>query len=124
MFNSAQYFATVLFAPIMGWITHARKRLNSPNDIIVKSDDTIWFSDPLFGINGEWECFKAKPEQERTNVYRIGTDGKLTAVITDLVNPNGLAFSLDEKILRSGGKRHTEPQHLELRRRRQRDCQQ
>jgi gluconolactonase len=75
------------------------KRLNSPNDIIVKSDDTIWFSDPLFGINGDWEGMKEKPEQPTTNVYRIGTDGKLTAVISDLVNPNGLAFSPDEKKL-------------------------
>jgi gluconolactonase len=72
------------------------KRLNAPNDIIVKSDDTIWFSDPLFGINGEWEGNRAKPEQEKTNVFRIAPDGKLTAVITDLVNPNGLAFSPDE----------------------------
>lgn len=75
------------------------KRLNAPNDIVVKSDDSIWFTDPLFGINGEWEGFKARTEQASTNVYRIGTDGKLTAVITDLVNPNGLAFSPDEKKL-------------------------
>ena len=75
------------------------KRLNAPNDIIVKSDDSIWFSDPLFGINGEWEGFKAKQEQANTNVFRISADGKLTAVITDLVNPNGLAFSPDEKKL-------------------------
>jgi gluconolactonase len=75
------------------------KRLNAPNDIVVKSDGTIWFTDPLFGINGEWEGFKAKPEQVNTNVFRAGTDGKLTAVITDLVNPNGLAFSPDEKKL-------------------------
>jgi gluconolactonase len=75
------------------------KRLNAPNDIVVKSDHTIWFSDPLFGINGEWEGNKEKPEQPTTNVYRIGTDGKLTAAITDLVNPNGLAFSPDEKKL-------------------------
>ncbi|MGJ4999665.1 SMP-30/gluconolactonase/LRE family protein [Bradyrhizobium sp. HKCCYLS3077] len=75
------------------------KRLNAPNDIVVKSDDTIWFTDPLFGINGNWEGFKAKSEQATTNVFRIGTDGKLTAVITDLVNPNGLAFSPDEKKL-------------------------
>jgi gluconolactonase len=72
------------------------KRLNAPNDIVVKSDDTIWFTDPLFGINGEWEGARVKPEQATTNVYRIGQDGKLTAVITDLVNPNGLAFSPDE----------------------------
>lgn len=75
------------------------KRLNAPNDIVVKSDDTIWFTDPLFGINGEWEGSRAKPEQATTNVYRIGSDGKLSAVVTDLVNPNGLAFSPDEKKL-------------------------
>jgi sugar lactone lactonase YvrE len=39
------------------------KRLNAPNDIVVKSDDSIWFTDPLFGINGEWEGKKEKPEQ-------------------------------------------------------------
>lgn len=72
------------------------KLLNAPNDIIVKSDDSIWFTDPLFGINGEWEGSRAKPEQDNTNVFRIGVDGRLTAVITDLVNPNGLAFSPDE----------------------------
>ena len=75
------------------------KKLNAPNDIVVKSDDSIWFTDPLFGINGEWEGKKEKPEQATTNVYRIAKDGKLTAVITDLVNPNGLAFSPDEKKL-------------------------
>jgi len=72
------------------------KKLNAPNDVVVKSDDTIWFTDPLFGINGEWEGYRAKPEQQTTNVYRIDTEGKLTAVITDIVNPNGLAFSPDE----------------------------
>jgi gluconolactonase len=75
------------------------KKLNAPNDIIVKSDDSIWFSDPLFGILGDWEGFKAKQEQANTNVFRIAPDGKLTAVITDLGNPNGLAFSPDEKKL-------------------------
>ena len=75
------------------------KRLNAPNDIVVKSDDSIWFTDPLFGINGEWEGSRAKPEQATTNVYRLGADGKLKAVITDLFNPNGLAFSPDEKKL-------------------------
>lgn len=75
------------------------KRLNAPNDIVVKSDDSIWFTDPLFGINGEWEGSRAKPEQATTNVFRISTDGKLKAVITDIFNPNGLAFSPDEKKL-------------------------
>jgi gluconolactonase len=78
------------------------KRLNAPNDIVVKSDDTIWFTDPIFGINGEWEGKKEKPEQATTNVYRLAKDGKLTAVLTDLVNPNGLAFSPDEKFLYVG----------------------
>ncbi|BDY29786.1 SMP-30/gluconolactonase/LRE family protein [Mycolicibacterium mageritense] len=75
------------------------KRLNAPNDIVVKADDTIWFTDPLFGINGEWEGSRAEPEQATTNVYRVTPDNQITAVITDLVNPNGLAFSPDEKKL-------------------------
>jgi gluconolactonase len=75
------------------------KRLNAPNDIVVKSDDSIWFTDPLFGINGEWEGSRAQPEQATTNVYRIAPDGRIGAVLTDLVNPNGLAFSPDEKKL-------------------------
>ena len=75
------------------------KRLNAPNDVVVKTDDSVWFTDPTFGINGEWEGSRAKPEQETTNVYRIGKDGQITAVITDLVNPNGLAFSPDESKL-------------------------
>jgi gluconolactonase len=75
------------------------KRLNAPNDVVVKSDDSIWFTDPLFGINGEWEGSRARPEQATTNVYRLGADGKLSAMITDIVNPNGLAFSPDEKKL-------------------------
>jgi gluconolactonase len=72
------------------------KRFNAPNDIVVRSDDSIWFSDPLFGINGEWEGERATPEQATTNVYRLGSDGALTCVVADLVNPNGLAFSPDE----------------------------
>ncbi len=75
------------------------KRLNAPNDVVVKSDDTIWFTDPLFGINGEWEGTRAQPEQATTNVYRLAPDGRLTAVITDITNPNGLAFSPDERKL-------------------------
>ena len=75
------------------------RRLNAPNDVVVKSDDSLWFTDPLFGINGEWEGSRAKPDQATTNVYRLGSDGKITAVITDIVNPNGLAFSPDEKKL-------------------------
>lgn len=75
------------------------KKLNAPNDIVVKSDDSIWFSDPLFGISGEWEGYRGNREQAQTNVFRIAPDGRITAVVTDLVNPNGLAFSPDEKKL-------------------------
>jgi gluconolactonase len=72
------------------------KRLNAPNDVVVKRDDTIWFTDPVFGISGEWEGTRARPEQATTNVYRLTPEGRLTAVITDILNPNGLAFSPDE----------------------------
>jgi gluconolactonase len=75
------------------------KRLNAPNDLVCKSDGSIWFSDPVFGILGHYEGYPATPELP-TNVYRWdpGT-GKATAVITDMKNPNGLAFSPDESKL-------------------------
>ena len=66
------------------------KRLNAPNDIVVKSDDTIWFTDPLFGINGEWEGARATPEQATTNVYRLSTDGKLHPVQEGFWEMHGL----------------------------------
>lgn len=78
--------------------SYSGKKLNSPNDIVCKSDGSVWFTDPTFGIGGNWEGNKATPELP-THVYRIAPDGKLTVVIPDLVNPNGLAFSPDEKKL-------------------------
>jgi gluconolactonase len=75
------------------------KRLNSPNDIVCKkSDGSIWFSDPPFGIAGNWEGDKAAPELPQS-VYRISADGHVQAIITDLNGPNGLAFSPDESKL-------------------------
>ena len=74
------------------------KRLNSPNDIVCKSDGLIWFTDPPFGIGGNWEGDKATPELPHS-VYRIAPDGKLTLVTADLAGPNGIAFSPDEKKL-------------------------
>ncbi len=75
------------------------KPLNSPNDVVVKSDGSIWFTDPPFGILGYYEGHIAKPELP-TNVYRVDPkDGKVAAVITDINRPNGLTFSPDEKIL-------------------------
>lgn len=75
------------------------KRLNSPNDVVVKSDGSIWFTDPPFGILGRYEGHRAEPESPQ-NVYRIdGDTGELTAVATDIRGPNGLCFSPDEKKL-------------------------
>ena len=75
------------------------KPLNSPNDIVVKSDGTIWFTDPPFGISGFYEGHKATPELPQ-NVYRLDPESrKLTVVLGDVKGPNGLCFSPDEKIL-------------------------
>lgn len=75
------------------------KRLNSPNDIVVKSDGSIWFSDPIFGILGTYEGHKGEPELPQ-NVYRIDPVSLvLDVVIENLRGPNGLAFSPDEQIL-------------------------
>ncbi|KAB1083727.1 SMP-30/gluconolactonase/LRE family protein [Neorhizobium galegae] len=74
------------------------KKLNSPNDIVCKSDGSIWFTDPPFGIAGEWEGEKATAELPHS-VYRISPDGKLGLVTDELKGPNGLAFSPDEKKL-------------------------
>ena len=72
------------------------KRLNSPNDIVCKSDGSIWFTDPPFGIGGDWEGDKQTSELPHS-VYRIAPDGKLGLVTAELAGPNGLAFSPDEK---------------------------
>jgi len=75
------------------------KPLNSPNDIVCKSDGSIWFTDPPFGILGFYEGYKAEP-QLPTNVYRVdGKTGKATVVTGDINRPNGLAFSPDESKL-------------------------
>lgn len=76
------------------------RRLNSPNDIVVKSDGSIWFSDPTYGIDSDYEGDAAPSELGRQCVYRLDpATGALTAVVTDRVQPNGLAFSPDETIL-------------------------
>lgn len=76
------------------------KRLNSPNDVVVKSDGSIWFTDPPFGIMGFYEGERIVPELPHTNVYRIdGQSGEISLVADDIDHPNGLAFSPDEGIL-------------------------
>ena len=74
------------------------KRLNSPNDLVVKSDGSIWFTDPSFGILGWYEGNKATPELP-TNVYRVDPSGALKVVAEGINQPNGLAFSPDESLL-------------------------
>jgi gluconolactonase len=75
------------------------KRLNSPNDIVCKSDGSLWFTDPPFGILGFYEGHRDEQELP-TNVYRLDPDSrKLTVVASDVTRPNGLAFSPDESQL-------------------------
>jgi gluconolactonase len=73
--------------------TYAGRRLNSPNDITVQSDGTVWFTDPPYGIEPEQQ------EQAGRFVFRLTSDGALDAVLTDFIKPNGIALSPDEKTL-------------------------
>lgn len=74
-------------------------RLNSPNDIVVKSDGTIWFTDPTFGILGDYEGDRSPPELPMA-VYRLDPEtGEATCLETEIPGPNGLAFSPDERTL-------------------------
>jgi gluconolactonase len=76
------------------------KQLNSPNDVVVKSDGSIWFTDPPFGLLGYYEGYQAEPELPVTRVYRAdGATGALSVVADDVNGPNGLAFSPDESKL-------------------------
>jgi gluconolactonase len=93
------------------------KRLNSPNDTVVRSDGSIWFTDPCYGIETDYEGDKAESEIGACHVYRVDPDtGEVEAMITDMIRPNGLAFTLDERLLYvadSGythGERH--PRHI------------
>ena len=78
------------------------KRLNSPNDVVVKSDGTIYFTDPPYGVEPE------EQEQPCNGVYRIAPGGRLELLLDDFDRPNGLAFSPDESVLYIGdsGRRH------------------
>lgn len=79
---------------------HQGKKLNSPNDVVVKSDGSIWFTDPSYGIISDYEGHKAPQEQPGCYVYRVDPGGgEVAAVATDFVKPNGLAFSPDESRL-------------------------
>jgi gluconolactonase len=85
------------------------KRLNSPNDIVVKSDETIYFTDPPYGVHAGlvgqpkpdlwWREEIPGKEQPCNGVYRIDAQGRLTLLVDDFELPNGLAFSPDEKTM-------------------------
>nr|WP_236777750.1 SMP-30/gluconolactonase/LRE family protein [Agrobacterium tumefaciens] len=75
------------------------KQLNSPNDVVVASNGAVWFTDPTYGIATEYEGGRIESEIGSRNVYRVATDGSIRAVLTDFVQPNGLAFSPDGRTL-------------------------
>lgn len=79
--------------------TFEGKRLNSPNDVVVKSDGSIWFTDPSYGIMMDYEGDRADSEIGACHVYRVAPSGRITQVTSDYVKPNGLAFSPDETSL-------------------------
>ena len=92
-------------------------RLNSPNDVVVKSDGSIWFTDPTYGIIMEYEGCRAESQIGNCNVYRWDPETqKIKAMATDYIKPNGLAFSPDETALYitdTGGTHEPNgPQHM------------
>ena len=73
------------------------KRLNSPNDAVVHSDGSIWFTDPTYGIMSDYEGYRADPEQGARHVFRCDpATGAIETMVDDFAQPNGLAFSPDE----------------------------
>jgi len=95
---------------------HGDKRLNAPNDVVVSSDGAIWFTDPGYGIDGEYEGHKAARELPAA-VYRLDPhSGEATVVADDFVRPNGLAFSPDETLLYivDSGLTHGGPAHIRV----------
>jgi len=75
------------------------RRLNSPNDVVAKADGSIWFTDPTFGILGNYEGYKSEPEIE-ANVYRLDPETRQARIVAEgVLGPNGLCFSPDEKLL-------------------------
>jgi gluconolactonase len=101
------------------------KRLNSPNDIVVKSDGSIYFTDPPYGVQparpgtvrpaGWWTQPIPGKEQAVHGVYRIGPDSALHLVADDFALPNGLAFSPDESVLYIDDSAHKHIRALDVR---------
>lgn len=92
------------------------KPLNSPNDVIVARDGSIWFTDPHYGIMTDYEGFKS-PQALPCTVYRIDPSGRLEPMLTDMQCPNGLAFSPDESrlyVADTGRMYAGDPQHIRV----------
>jgi gluconolactonase len=92
------------------------KPLNSPNDVVVKSDGSIWFTDPHYGILTDYEGHKSAQELP-CQVYRVDASGSIGVVASDFHCPNGLAFSPDESrlyIADTGRMFHADPQHIRV----------
>src|SRR3954469_4748775 len=80
--------------------SYGGKRLNSPNDVVVRSDGMVFFTDPAYGIDSWYEGYKAESEIGACHVYRIDPiTGAISIAADDFDRPNGLAFSLDERLL-------------------------
>lgn len=77
--------------------SHDGKKLNSPNDVVVKSDGSVWFTDPDYGFRTN--VTEGEIEQKGDYVYRVDPSGSISVVVDDFVKPNGLVFSPDEKTL-------------------------
>jgi gluconolactonase len=93
------------------------KRLNSPNDLVVASNGSIWFTDPSYGIGGNYEGLQAEQEQATHNVYRVDPQtGNVTLIVDDFTQPNGICFSPDEKKLYviDSGITHGGPSHIRV----------
>ena len=76
------------------------KKLNSPNDVVVASNGSIWFTDPTYGVRGWYESLHGDIEQQKHNVFRVDPQsGEVKVVVDDFVQPNGICFSPDEKKL-------------------------
>lgn len=99
--------------------SHDGKRLNSPNDVVVKSDGTIWFTDPDYGIMSDYEGFKSKREQDGCYVFCADpATGDIRIVADDFVKPNGLCFNADETrlFIADSGRSHDPdgPHHIRV----------
>ena len=97
---------------------HAGKQLNSPNDVVVKSDGSIWFSDPLYGISNDYEGGRQVSEQPPA-LYRFDpSNGVIEAASSSFAGPNGLAFSPDERrlyVAETGDQTQERPrQHIQM----------